>query len=354
MNTDKRKQHYIPKFQLRYFSNNGKQIGVYSIASSQFIRKAAIRDQGKKKFYYGNDGKLENILSNLESGISKAFKSIVASKTTPAKGSEEHLIILAHIAFSDIRNPISIELYKGMPNSLNTALNEEYSENENSVVIPEINHSKAIKLSFGMIEPIIETIADLNFKVIVNKTNTPFITSDNPVTKYNLLFEMLSIKHLNTGYATKGLMLFFPLNPEIAMMFYDRESYKIGNRKDKTLDLLNEEEINQLNMLQLLNSYKCIYFNEQIEEVYVNQLHEKSKKFHKANNAKVDMNYLLKPNEIKESKKYKDLLIMSNSISMINMQIQGVKIKRNAKYNVRTDRTQIRPHPQKIMKNRNI
>jgi hypothetical protein len=46
--TEKKNQHYIPKFYLRNFSyeNNGKQIGVYNILNEIFVSKGKLKTQG--------------------------------------------------------------------------------------------------------------------------------------------------------------------------------------------------------------------------------------------------------------------------------------------------------------------
>lgn len=348
MSSNKKKQHYIPKFQLRHFSDDKKQIGVFYINKSQFISRASIRDQGQKKFYYGKDGKLEDLLSTLETEISNTFKTITSTILTPKNGSQDHFNLMAHIVLSSLRNPVTIDTYKGMANKTNSALKKEHPDIDNPSVISEISHDEAIELSFGLFEQMIDNITDLDFKIIINKSRTPFVTSDNPIAKYNLLFESLKIKHLGTGYSTLGLMLFFPINTEIGMVFFDKESYKIANRKDKSLIISNDKEIDQLNTLQLLNSYQCVFFNNLVNENYINEINEASLKFVKANNSKVELKHLLKKDEKIEDKENKELLIMSNSISSIRLNIQGIKVRKDAKLKVKTDRAQLRPHAQKL------
>ena len=77
--TEKKNQHYLPKFYLRNFSyyNNEKQIGLYNIFNSFFIHQAKLKTQGSKNFYYGKDGIIENFLSEHEGRFAKIVKEII-------------------------------------------------------------------------------------------------------------------------------------------------------------------------------------------------------------------------------------------------------------------------------------
>jgi len=72
MKTDKKNQHYVPKFYLRNFSfqNNKKQIGVFNIENEFYFLKAKLKTQGSKNFFYGSDGVIEDSLSLIEGELS--------------------------------------------------------------------------------------------------------------------------------------------------------------------------------------------------------------------------------------------------------------------------------------------
>ncbi|MDA3844285.1 MAG: DUF4238 domain-containing protein, partial [Candidatus Kapabacteria bacterium] len=61
MKTEKKNQHYIPKFYLRNFSyqRNNKQIGVYTLKNNLFIQTGKLKKQASKNFFYGSDGEVE-------------------------------------------------------------------------------------------------------------------------------------------------------------------------------------------------------------------------------------------------------------------------------------------------------
>jgi hypothetical protein len=54
---ENKKQHYVPKFYLKYFSNNeeGKSIGVYNLKVGKFIRYSNLENQAFENYFYGKN-----------------------------------------------------------------------------------------------------------------------------------------------------------------------------------------------------------------------------------------------------------------------------------------------------------
>ena len=240
MNTEKKNQHYIPKFYLRNFSyeKNEKQIGIYNLKSSFFFDKATLKDQGSKNFFYGKDGIIENNLSNIEGQLATLINTIINHKILPQKDSFLHIVLLTFVGLTDIRNPVFINFLK---DSLESAMKKEILELDPNAdiekLIRKINHDEAIEMAFSGLKPIIENTVDLDFKLLINKTEIPFISSDFPVVKYNKFLEMKKWKHGKTGYSNTGLKIFIPLSPEIIIVLYDSMIYKVGYKKKHYLEI---------------------------------------------------------------------------------------------------------------------
>lgn len=100
---------------------------------------------------------------------------------------------------------------------------------------------------------------DLEFKVLRNYTEIPFITSDNPVCVYNQYFE--SHSRNNSGLNCIGEQIYYPLSPSFAVFYYDRNVYKTKFRRRQYLDLTNVSDVNHLNGLTCASANKCIYCN---------------------------------------------------------------------------------------------
>lgn len=63
MPTDKKNQHYIPKFYLRNFSYDGNknQIGVFNIFNNIYVQQAKLKTQGSKNFFMASMERLKMI-----------------------------------------------------------------------------------------------------------------------------------------------------------------------------------------------------------------------------------------------------------------------------------------------------
>ena len=113
---------------------------------------------------------------------------------------------------------------------------------------------------------------DLTYKILVNRTNTEFVTSDNPVVLYNQLMSFR--RHgSNTGFATKGLQIFLPIDPHHMILLYDDNVYSVGIEKNNTVYINRNRDVEQLNVLQFCSASENIYFQDQSLDMTI--LHEK-------------------------------------------------------------------------------
>ena len=113
-------------------------------------------------------------------------------------------------------------------------------------------------LSVAVYAEISDNIRDLDVKVLINRTDKAFITSDNPVAKYNQFMERMRPE--TYGLGARGLQLFFPLSPQIGVMYYDPECYKLGHEEKEYVELAQEKDIDELNKLTVCNLDKVLYY----------------------------------------------------------------------------------------------
>jgi hypothetical protein len=124
-------------------------------------------------------------------------------------------------------------------------------------------------------------LSDLHSKLLINTTEQPFVTSDNPIVHYNQFLEHFTQEKAITGFATKGLQIFIPISPSLMLMLYDSQVYYVGNRKYKEVRIQNSNEIDQLNILQFLNCSDNVFGNELFTEAYANKLLVRASNFEK-------------------------------------------------------------------------
>lgn len=354
--TDKKNQHYIPKFYLRNFSyeNNGKQIGVYNLSNEIFVQKGKLKTQGSKFFFYGEDGIIEDVLANVEDVLAQQLKKNILELKIPNKLTEEHINLLLFVCLTDLRNPVKINLMKNGILEIGKRLTELDPNIDLDKFIPKVSHNDAVKMSMSNIGEVIEEIVDLDYKFLKNVTNQPFITSDFPIVKYNQFLENKNWPLSKSGYGLSGLQIFIPLNSELILFFYDSEIYKVGNRKQDIVLIEDLSEINHLNVLQFVNCFESIYFNEKTSEDYVRKLHVKAKRYKRANESTSHSSYLFNKNTndeeiIKQGKK--NLIVVGSTDVETKLKINSIKIhSKGQNKQLTSSASQLRKHSQ--MRNR--
>lgn len=292
MNADKKNQHYLPKFYLRNFSyqKNLKQIGIYNLNNEFYCKTAKLKTQGSKNFFYGHDGVIEDVLANIEGELSRVIRQIL-KQNIPKKDSDDYLLLLNFTILTYLRNPIAIESVKEsnrrMREEFLKKMPEEMPKEKFDNAFPSIEHSSAITIALSQLKDLIPITTNLEYKLLINKTDTPFIASDSPIVRYNQHLEEQKHYRGKTGFGSLGLQIFIPISPDITIIFYDSKIYRVGDKKKKYLEIRDTASINQLNLLQVLNCTDTLFFDEKISEHYIKSLVVKSKQYQRGNQIKV-------------------------------------------------------------------
>lgn len=323
MNTVKKNQHYLPQFYLRNFSyqSNKKQIGIYNIISSFFHPTAPLKSQASEDFFYGRDGLIEVALSKAENQMASLIREIISSKKLPQKQTIKHRELLMYVVSTYLRNPLVIDNIK----KSNEDMNKNLLEIEPKLDINTLSDCDAMKLSLLSLSRSIDNLEDLDYKLLINKTKKPFISADFPIVKYNRFLELKKWRFGKTGLGNIGLQIFVPLNPEITIIFYDPKIYKVGLKKRDVHELTKVSDIEKLNTLQILNCLESIFFNEQVSEIYIQNLVKKSSEFRAANKVESEVGILI------EGDKSKMMVMTGITDCEINLEIEGISIHSNGK-----------------------
>lgn len=275
--TENKKQHYIPQFYLKNFSQDGKQVFVYHLKS----RKAFLSPIGstcQDKFFYGKDGEFEKALSEVEEFQAKAVKSIVETRDLTKFVGEDPFNLLSFIMLQHTRTKAA----KLVAENMVDFFIEHYfkplmkSREEFKGFTPEkidslkITMPRFYKWMMGTSLTNIEGIFDLKPFLLINTTKKPFITSDSPVILNNY---MKIAKRSMIGFQSPGLQIFCPLTSSLLLLLIDEDAYRIFSSSEHIIDITNESDVDNLNKLQLLNCLDIIIFDNSGDEKYIEQLH---------------------------------------------------------------------------------
>lgn len=268
----RKEHHFLPRFYLKHFSIGQKDVHVrlYNINTSFYFDHAAISDQAKKKYLYGKDDIMESQLEELEGQSASVIKAIIEEDKLPSSPADL-LQLGKFILYQQARTVRNGQVMNDMFNSLSQGMfGEETPESE--MTITEMLQLMGKRLPY---------LAHLDYKLLVNDTPTPFITSDNPVILYNQMME--SKRHPTPGaWANMGLQVFFPISPDHLVYIHDSYNYFTGNGTNPlVITNITERDVVQLNTLQFLNCGELLFFDDHFDKANAETLICKSQDIRK-------------------------------------------------------------------------
>lgn len=265
-------QHYVPQFYQRFFSAdpNHKSIGAYVIKSRKYIHAAPIKNQSSGDYFYSDNQKIEDALGAMEGLASEVFQKIFAnpkSKLTDKDWYTAYAFTFmqigrtldrANLIQSTADSTAKLLLKKYVEAKRNSADAEEVELLTDEIINSiSINLKKPAMFSLGQHAAMVNTCIDLKLKVLINQTKIPFITSDNPACMYSMFTERVGDAIYALG--SKGLMFYFPLSKDIALLFYDSLCYKVGDKKKTYVELSQQPDIENLNKLSACYANETLY-----------------------------------------------------------------------------------------------
>lgn len=260
---NKKKQHYIPKFYLKFFSNldNLTHVGLLNLKTNKYVGSASIDGQNKEDYFYGNETEIEDALAVLENKTCE----IIQNKNLPPYDSEDYVILLVYVMYQQNRTIISAQRVNDLLNQVSQMLQNDRLAPENEIADVKFEYNYPGIAAIEVVSELIPVVSDLKCKLIINKTKELFITSDDPVVKWNQFLNIKKHRDSKTGLAMRGLKLFFPISPTITLLYYDSDIYEIGI-DDSNVELFSLKDVRLLNLIQTFSCNENIYFNQEVDE----------------------------------------------------------------------------------------
>lgn len=101
---EKNRQHYVPKFYMRNFSDKEQSIATFNILNSKYIPNAYIKRMCQKHNFYGDDNRIENFLDKeIENKAAAIIKNILNTNTFP-NIIEDYIHLVMFLLVSEARN----------------------------------------------------------------------------------------------------------------------------------------------------------------------------------------------------------------------------------------------------------
>jgi hypothetical protein len=278
-------QHFVPQFYFRRFNGGTNAINLVLLGTGRVIFDASVKHQCAGNMFYGVK-ELEKVFTEIEGAHSNALRAVADASwkqdwsvfTQDVYGS-----LLEAVLFQRSRTALEIEKSKDVPNAMampgfrhhiaNTPGIEHREQILEAIDKGEIRITQtseaAVLESIDVAMGAVNLISDLEFCVLRNRTDYPFVFGDSPVVFYNTLLRNVVSRGV-LGLQSPGLQIFYPLDSVTALMFYDENAYQLA-RVD-SIDVTERSDVSQINALQFKHSLNAVYFGCADSREYVADL----------------------------------------------------------------------------------
>jgi hypothetical protein len=270
-----KKQHYVPQFLLRNWSEDKSSIKTYLLKENRVVPSASISSQAQKHYLYGEDQDIEKTLCLLEDHTIPVISKLLLENINLSIGERE--LIDCFIAMQNVRTPNAIQQTNDMFSAFAKDLlvkeksfekfNEEIQRLQITLNAPIEQQMELFLTSFLIYK-------DLKLCLLKANGKKSFIIGQDPVITLNPYLVERNWPGPKRGIGMKGVMIILPISPLYTLCLYDQDIYKISN--DTKIIMLNNDDINLLNEYQFLTTDNVIYFKDSHInfELFANQTKE--------------------------------------------------------------------------------
>lgn len=273
---DYKRQHYVPQFYLRNFSEDGDHVFSYHLGSKKAVRMP-IKNICQSSYFYCDNGDFEKILCSLEQLQAKVIRQILSQQNFDDIDKEDFFHLLLFLLLQNTRTKQTQEVLDGFVNDFfhlcfKNELKEIDLDNPESIVAT-LKISHFLTMAPAMMG--VELIMDLVPILIVNNTEVNFVTSDAPIVLYNYVkMKKLSL----SGFQSPGLQIHCPLTEKMYLLLIDPDFYKVSFDSDSLIIIDDTSDVNALNKLQLYNCSHSLICYDQNDIAHTQHLHKSIEK----------------------------------------------------------------------------
>lgn len=257
-------QHYVPRFYMKNFSiikGSGRRekalISFYQFDDQLLKQNIPTKSICYKDYFYGEDGKIEKDFANKETRWANVIQSIINSDKYNLDKEQERQIkefaifqYCRTLAMHNYNKDMISEIQQGL---LTDKFPDADKEVMRELVSEKIEKEVMIADTIEMCEEFVEEINDLSISIIKFDTTEKLITSDMPVIMIN------PFDSSKVGFSVVGIVIFFPISPDIIVMIYDSKIYK---NFDNYMTISHEQDVINLNKYQLISAEERIMAKE--------------------------------------------------------------------------------------------
>ena len=253
---DNKNQHYVPRVHLRPFSLNGEgnAINLCNLDRLQAIPHAPVKHQCSGDYFYGKDEKLETAINTIENPYGDVVRHLLADG---AIGAPVDAVLRRFVYLQFLRTDAAARKASEMTLALSDVPGSD---------LPRPAFREGVKAAaqamMRQYAKSMRVVDDLKLRIVRNRTDKPFVTSDNPA----ILTSRLHLQRIRRGTrsfsaSSAGAIFVLPLSPTLLAILFDGDVYSADHRS-RWIDVDRKSDVEALNEQQFLNCMANIYFHE--------------------------------------------------------------------------------------------
>jgi hypothetical protein len=262
-----KRQHYVPRFILRRFSDDQKNVAILLMADGRYVSSGPLKYQCYEDYFYGEDQILEQSFAKNETQIAGMLGDL--DKGRLERLSEDDLVqlrLFVHYQLFRTRGAAeqSTEFKSAFVREMATTtakLNKD-AVDEETIASLRLQNPGDVTENIWLAAKSSPALQDLDVKFLLYERPAGFVIGDHPVVACNQFAEhhpVLSRWPNITGAVSKGLQVFLPLSPSVTLCLYDPGTYAfdVGRRVCN----VGPRDVRFLNSAQAVNAWRCVFLN---------------------------------------------------------------------------------------------
>lgn len=227
---------------------------------------------------------MEHAIAGLEAEAAAVLRKIDECQSLPPPLSPDHVTLVTHLVMQQPRTQYEAEALNEINNAMMQRIMGPAMAAEGIDLSKyRVNLAEPAAFAVAIASRIAPLALDLHYKLLIDRTGEGFITSDNPVIACNPLLSFRTFGS-NCGVASKGLQIYFPIDPLKLILFYDGEAYRVGPNDSIVVNVTSPADIHAINTLQMVAAGANIYFRG--EHLEIAALHRKAKPYFRSRKAR--------------------------------------------------------------------
>ena len=258
-------QHFVPRCYLSPFTDvgEGKAINLFNLDHNRAIRGAPVKGQCSGDYFYGDDLVLEKLLQTFEGRYAARLRAILEPnyELTEHDGAMLKEFWLLQYLRTDASSRTMVAMVAQMDDDMG-GLPPGYLT----------NIKEAVQTAMHIFFENSGSVADLNIRLVRNRMDRPFITSDNPAVmtnRWHLTDRRAEL--IVPGLLSAGMTGFLPLSSDVLCAIYDSDLYSVMHQRG-WVDLVNSADLDAFNEQQILACQHNVYFQRWNDRRYVAEL----------------------------------------------------------------------------------